>query len=273
MPSRFALSSLAARKPVVKQQLQRVTSGLAHLARAGTGSRVGELGRRPEQHLVLYQMENCPYSRKVREAMSVLDLDVEVRPCPKGGQRFRGELRELTGREQIPLLVDPNTSVQLNDSDQIVKYLFETYGSGGVPLSLRLGPVTNFSSKLASALRGGVGPKLIRSTEPTFSLELWGFETDAETRTVRAELDAYEIPYTLYNVAVGSPKRRKLAHIAGRETVPYLVDANRGVHLAGAQAIVEHVERWYAKGQPRVTSYRSWVENAPNLTNGRLGTV
>jgi hypothetical protein len=45
----------------------------------------------------------------VREAISVLDLDVRVYPCPKGGPTWRPKAVELGGKAQFPFLVDPNT--------------------------------------------------------------------------------------------------------------------------------------------------------------------
>ena len=43
--------------------------------------------------------------RKVREACSMLDLDVNIKPCPHEGTRFRPELEQVGGKEQVPLLV------------------------------------------------------------------------------------------------------------------------------------------------------------------------
>ena len=37
---------------------------------------------RPEEPLELYDMEGCPFCRLVREALTDLDLDVMVFPCP-----------------------------------------------------------------------------------------------------------------------------------------------------------------------------------------------
>jgi hypothetical protein len=48
----------------------------------------------------------CP---QVREAVSVLDLDVDVRPCPKGGSVWRNKVVEMGGKAQFPYLVDENT--------------------------------------------------------------------------------------------------------------------------------------------------------------------
>ncbi len=116
--------------------LDVLTSVAATLARAGSGARVGELGQRPEKVLELYEFEGCPFCRKVREALSILDLDAVVYPCPKGGTRYREELVERGGKAQFPYLVDPNTGKEMYESSEIVRYLFETYGDGKVPLPL-----------------------------------------------------------------------------------------------------------------------------------------
>jgi anaphase-promoting complex subunit 7 len=232
-------------------------SPLSTLMRANTGGKLGNVGRRPEQHLILYQREGCPRSRKVREALSMLDLDAEIRPCPKGGTRFMSELERRSGARRIPFLVDPNTERSMDESDQIVSYLFETYGTSPPPLSLRLGPVTNLTSRLASLVRGGTGPRAVASLTPAIPLELWSYETALECRRAREALDAHELAYTLYNVPKGSPKRNKLLAISGGERVPYLVDPNRGLHAVGSDAILRHLERTYARETRRMTSYRS----------------
>lgn len=65
----------------------------ASVVRFPLGYRVSGLGPRPETRLELYEYEGCPFCRKVREAVSMLDLTVLVRPTPKGGERFRPEGR------------------------------------------------------------------------------------------------------------------------------------------------------------------------------------
>jgi hypothetical protein len=54
----------------------------------------------------LYAVSCCV---QVREAFSVLDLDVDVRPCPKGGAVWRNKAIELGGKAQFPYLLDENT--------------------------------------------------------------------------------------------------------------------------------------------------------------------
>ncbi len=48
-------------------------------------------------------------ARQVREAISILDLDVDVRPTPKDGKVWRPKAVQLGGKAQFPFLVDPNT--------------------------------------------------------------------------------------------------------------------------------------------------------------------
>jgi len=76
--------------------------------------------KRPSIPLQLYEFEVCPFCKKVREAISMLDLDVEVYPCPKGGDRFRSVVLEKGGKSMFPFLVDPNTNKEMYESDEIV---------------------------------------------------------------------------------------------------------------------------------------------------------
>jgi hypothetical protein len=62
----------------------------------------GELAR-PAKNLILYEYEASPFCRKVREAMSTLDLTVEMRPCPGARAGFSDELFEKTGRRTVPV--------------------------------------------------------------------------------------------------------------------------------------------------------------------------
>ena len=58
--------------------LDVLSSFAASTARVGLGMEVGALGSRPARPLELYDFEGCPYCRKVREALSMLDLDAIV---------------------------------------------------------------------------------------------------------------------------------------------------------------------------------------------------
>ncbi|GJD07762.1 hypothetical protein Gasu2_21000 [Galdieria sulphuraria] len=131
---------------------------------------------RPEKPIELYEFEACPFCRKVRESLSILDLDAIVYPCPKGGLRFRPKVKQLGGKFLFPYLVDPNTGFAGYESDDIIEYLFQTYGSGKVPFALSRGFITNITSSLSSAVRLGKGVMKLPSVEPIQKLELWSYE-------------------------------------------------------------------------------------------------
>lgn len=46
---------------------------------------------------------------KVREAVSILDLDVMFYPCPAGGPTWRENVKQKGGKASFPYMVDPNT--------------------------------------------------------------------------------------------------------------------------------------------------------------------
>jgi hypothetical protein len=49
----------------------------------------------------MYIPEACPFCRRVREALTELDLSAEVYPCPKGSIRHREFVRSVGGKEQF----------------------------------------------------------------------------------------------------------------------------------------------------------------------------
>lgn len=221
------------------------TSALATLARLGHGAFVGPLGPRPENPLELYEFEACPFCRKAREALCVLDLEAFVYPCPKRGPRFRAEVKRRGGKEQFPYLVDPNTGGEMYESDEIIRYLFERYGSGRPPLALTLGPLTYASALAASAARLGAGASYRPSKAPEKLVELWSFEASPFCRIVREALCELEIPYLLHNVAKGSPHRDAFVARSGKMMVPYLVDPNRDAAMFESTDIVAYLNRTY----------------------------
>jgi glutathione S-transferase len=231
----------------MNRALDVATSLTASLARAGVGMSVGALGPRPEKPLELYEFEACPFCRKVREALTVLDLDALVLPCPKGGPRFREDVKRRGGKYQFPYLVDPNTGKEMYESDDIIAYLFERYGAGRLPALLSPGALTNLSAGLASALRPGFGSRYRPAQAPESPLELWSFEASPFCRIVRECLSSLELPYRLHNVGKGSPKRAAFAERSGRMMVPWLVDPNSGVTMFESAEIVRYLERTYAK--------------------------
>ena len=230
----------------MNRALDVTTSLLATIARLGHGAAVGRLGARPETPLELYEFEACPFCRKVREALSVLDLDAMIYPCPKGGTRFRAEVVRRGGKPQFPYFVDPNPGVEMYESDDIVRHLYERYGKGTAPLALSLGLLTDASAMLASAARLGSGASYRSAKTPQRPLELWSFEASPFCRIVREALCELEIPYLLHNVAKGSPRREAFVARSGKMMVPYLVDPNQDAAMFESADIVAYLERTYA---------------------------
>jgi glutathione S-transferase len=228
------------------RSLDVASSFAASALRFGFGSAVGVLGNRPERPLELWEFEGCPFCRKVREALSVLDLDVVVHPCPKGGTRFRPEVVRRGGRELFPWLVDPNAGLATYESDDILRHLFTRYGDGRIPRVLGLGAVTTATASLAGALRLGRGVFVRPSVAPERPLELWSFEASPYCRLVREVLCELELPYILHNVAKGSPRRQDFVLRAGKMRVPYLFDPNRAVGMFESEDVVRYLEQHYA---------------------------
>ena len=222
-----------------------VPSAIASAVRFPLGMRAGELGPRPQQQLVLYEFEACPFCRKVREALTILDLDVLVRPAPHGGTRFRPEAIALGGKSQFPLLIDPNFNVVLYESDAIVEHLFAHYGAGKAPFGLRMGMFGTATSSLASAMRAGSGGSARPSTAPAQPLALWSFEASPYARRAREVLSELELPYVLHNVGRGSAKRDELRARAGKVQVPYLEDPNTDTKMFESRDIVRYLRATY----------------------------
>lgn len=102
----------------------------------------------PPHQLTLYEYEASPWCRLVREHMTILDLKVHIRPCPRqtlfteGGfttdSRFRGDAMEfftktnkMNGDLTFPLLVDetiPGDPIVMNQSFDILQHLWDHYG-------------------------------------------------------------------------------------------------------------------------------------------------
>ncbi|RWR90324.1 hypothetical protein CKAN_01941500 [Cinnamomum micranthum f. kanehirae] len=231
------------------------TSSLSTLARLPWGSRsiLGsshnqESSENPPTFLQLYEFEACPFCRRVREAMTELDLSVEVYPCPKGSLRHREAVRIIGGKEQFPFLVDPNTGISMFESGDIVKYLFQQYGQGIKP-STGLLESTLFTGWMPTIFRAGRGLALWAKAKPETppkKLELFSYENNPYARIVREALCELELPYILHNVGEGSPKSDLLIQKSGSKEAPYLVDPNTGIQLGDYKKILSYLFQTYA---------------------------
>ncbi len=241
-----------------------VSTGL----RAANGIQSHPATYTPAQTLRLYDMENCPYCRLVREALTELNLDVAILPCPKGGTRFRPAAEALGGKAQFPLLEDPNYASLRYESLDIIAYLYDRYAKRRMPLKWRAGGLQTFGSVLASTPRLGNGLRANPGREPAQLLELYSFESSPYARLVREVLCEMEIPYIVrqcgrtrasewllpavrdrLGVEADSelPNRQYLLERTGRMAIPYLVDPNTGAGLYESAAIIDYL--WSHYGQ------------------------
>jgi len=264
--------------PILARIVDLATSSLAGLVRGFSGVWVAdgvEKAKRPQKPLRIYEFEGCPFCRKVRETLSVLDLDVEVRPCPKptlkGSEpdksRFRPEVTSLGGKLSFPFLVDDNTGVKMNESDAINEYLWKTYGAGCTPpLSYRIGLKLQFMPLMMVPLLfrplPSHGTLRVSSKGPEKPLELWGCEASPFVRIVREALCVLELPYTYRTVAHGSSTKRvewrekygKMLSLvrqnAGSTVVqmPFLRDPNTQAELLESAEIVKYLYATYQDG-------------------------
>ncbi len=222
------------------------TSVLATLVRLGSGGMVRGAGKRPHDGLVLYERESCPFSRIVREALSELDLDALIKPCPEGETQHRRELSQL-GQKEVPFLIDRSAGVQLADSAKIVEHLYLHYGNGSpVPLRMR-GEFARITSKYASELRGKPAAYELPSERPELTLELWNYEGSPYCRIVREELGRLGLPYISRNLARNSPRREAFRARFGKLQFPRLYDPNDETGLFETDAILAHLQSHYAR--------------------------
>ncbi|WP_435128013.1 glutaredoxin family protein [Halobaculum sp. D14] len=79
--------------------------------------------------LVLYELEGCPYCAKVKNKLAELGLEYDSVMVPQSHDE-RTEVKEVSGQTGVPVLVDEEHGVEgMPESDDIVEYLEETYGS------------------------------------------------------------------------------------------------------------------------------------------------
>lgn len=248
--------------------LNVLSSSLASTVRGWRGSMAHRpAASQPERLLELYEFEGCPFCRLVREALTELNLDAVIKPCPKGGDRFRPEVERLGGKQQFPFLVDPNTGESLYESGDIIEYLYREYGGRKPPARLLGGGPAMIGSNAATALRGMRGIRARAATAPEKTLELYSFESSPYSRTVRELLCELEIPYVLRSFGKAVPQeigppwvrcrffpdtpvkgrnRRAMYERTGRLQVPFLIDPNTGRELYESDDIRDYLRQTYA---------------------------
>lgn len=202
------------------------TSVVASALRLGAGAPGAPFNA--DELPILYEFEGCPFCRIARETVSESGVTVLVRPCPKGGKRFRPAVRELGGKAQFPYLIDPNTDQAMYESADISRYLVKTYG-GARPVIHWTGPVNLITSQFGVLSRFMAGTFTLKSRAPEKPLEFIGAERDPRARLVKERLCSMEIEY--------------LWRPAGE--TPTLHDPNTGASINGAWAIRRYLHETY----------------------------
>jgi glutathione S-transferase len=250
----------------MKNHLLNIASSvIASTLRGWHGSAGSKQVTQPPQRPQLFDREDDPECRLVREALTELNLDVMIYPCPLSGIRFTRRLAELSGDNRLPFLIDPNTGERHSGARAINDYLFRQYRQKSAPRHLQVSKLNLLGSKLASASRGR---RILAqpSVNPEQPLTLYSFESSPYSRPVREKLCELELPYTLINLGkqqladVGPAKQRlhlgeykplpntKRAHMLaekGRVQVPFLIDPNHGVEMFESKDILAYLERTY----------------------------
>lgn len=201
--------------------------------------------------IMIYDQEGSPSCRLVREACSILSLTVNFRPCPKNGVQYMSQLPIGTKIDDLPMVYDPNTSIEWTASlergiQPILLYLFKTYGNGYVPWVLSNPSFTKVTSTLAMASRFGLGSTYRSANKPLKPLTVWGYETSPFCKIVTETLCAHELEYVMIYTPRGSPNRQRMVDEYGRFQVPLLIDPNTGVELWESSAICEYLQKQYA---------------------------
>ena len=254
-------------------QVKVLQSVVSTLLQGGRGVSGTAHPKQPKQPIKLFEMEACPYCRRVREVVTLLNLDVEIYPCPKNGTRFRPVAAGLAGKAQFPLLIDDNTGTQLLESQAIIDYLFQHYGSSGKTprkwQQMSKLPIVQTLVSGASLMRGlNAQAGNASKAAPAQLLHLWSFEASPFSRLVRERLCELEIPYVLHNVAkerwqdmgpaimrlkpgkyepiVDGKRAQELPAMQGKLQVPYLVDPNTGVQMFESKDILKYLNQTYA---------------------------
>lgn len=262
----------------MRHQIKLLQSTIAMTLVNGKGILGMAHPNQPEKLLELYDMEACPYCRRVRLALTRLNLDFIVYPCPKNGTLYRKNAIKISGQSMFPLLVDPNTGVQLLQSQEIIEYLFNTYSdTGEIPASWQYGE-KDFKGTLMTAismLRGlradKHNKKRIKNNEqPEQLLELYSFENSPYSRLIRERLCELELPYICRNLAkerwqdlghaklrfrlgkyeplVGGKRDRIMTEVMKEKMqVPFLIDPNTGVSMFESKKILAYLNKQYVK--------------------------
>eukprot|EP01041_Mallomonas_annulata_P000799 gene799-1551_t len=194
--------------------------------------------------IVIYDAEGSNDCKKVREALCILDLTAEFRPCP-GRTGWSDTLATRTlGKRDVPFMIDENPSMykpELIGADLIVDHLFMTYGPGvtAIPASLKGGKAGNGPGSLVKNYRND-----FLKIKP---IQLFAVEGAPYCKPVRECLQSLAIAHVVVPCAEGSKNRALLERRTGKPfQIPYIVDPNTGVEMFESAEIIKYLKEVYS---------------------------
>ena len=75
--------------------------------------------------LTLYALDGCPWCEKVHDALDENDLEYETE-WTEGLHSERDEVKRVSGQRAVPVLVDDERGVTMNESANILEYIDRT---------------------------------------------------------------------------------------------------------------------------------------------------
>jgi glutathione S-transferase len=250
-------------------KIDLLSSTLSSSLRLWNGTWGNRPGQTPRLEMELFDREDDGDCRLVREALTELNLDVAIYPCPMDGKRFAARRKKLAPKAPSgPLLHDLNNDLVIHSAARIVPYLFEQYGTQKVPLRLSQSLPNALLSQLASLARGPFALRAHAARQPKQLLTLYSFESSPFSRPVRERLCELELPYHLVNLgklewadmgpatfrlAPGpyhpqeGSKRAAFLEKYGKVQVPFLIDPNFQIEMFESQDILQYLNKTYAK--------------------------
>jgi anaphase-promoting complex subunit 7 len=216
----------------------------------------------------LYDVENNPNCRRVRERLTELDLCVEeVIPSAPGSKA----LQKLGSDIILPRLVAQvdGKTVVLQGEIEIIDFLDKQMGiPSPIPKEEWKQSIVQIvdavTGQMATLLRSGRGNMVSSAAGrngPEKPLVLYDYAGNQFCRLVREVLTELDLPYTLRSAGKGSPRRQELLELTGNSTqCPYLVDPNTGVATGESADIVKYLYNQYAKWTPP-NEILGWISN------------
>jgi glutaredoxin len=81
--------------------------------------------------ITLYALDGCPYCEKVHDALEEHGVDYETE-WVGALHSERDEVKRVSGQRAVPVLVDDERGVTMNESDNVLEYVERTLAAEAV---------------------------------------------------------------------------------------------------------------------------------------------